>query len=116
MFNILCWNARGLGQADKRRVIRDYLQTHKIDILIVQETKKESFTTRQFNSLSPNINHWIFKCSQGSSGGILLGLDDSKFLVLDTWIKDFSVSVLLSNKTDSFIWLFTSIYGPVLSS
>ena len=52
----------------------------------------------------------------GSSGGILLGVNDDKYQVLNHWIKDFSISVLLKNRFDSFEWIFSVVYGPTISS
>lgn len=116
MISIFCWNARGLGLSNKRRALKDLLSSHHIDIVAIQETKKESFPTRQLNSLSSNINFWLYKSSVGSSRGILVGINDSKFTIVDSWIKEFSITVLLSNKYDNFSWLFTTVYGPVISS
>lgn len=65
------------------------LQIHKIDIVAIQETKKESFPTRQLNAFSNNINFWLYKSSEGSSGGFLLGINGTKFTITDSWIKDF---------------------------
>ena len=116
MINFLSWNARGLGLPHKRSLLRDYLMFHKIDILGIQETKKESFSSRILKNLSPHITSWLYKSSVGSSGGILVGFNESKFELLDSWINDFSVTVHLRNKTETYDWLFTVVYGPTTSS
>ena len=116
MVNILSWNARGLGSANKRRALKDYIHNHHIDIVGLQETKKETIQPRLLNSLSSNITHWTPKPSQGASGGILLGLNDSQFFILNTWIMDFTITVHLKNKSENFEWLLTIVYGPVLSN
>ena len=116
MINILSWNARGLGLPHKRRTLRDYLLFHKIDIVGIQETKKDSFSSRILRNLSPHINSWLYKSSIGSSGGILLGYNDTKFDLIASWINDFSITVHLKNKSESFEWLLTIVYGPVTSS
>lgn len=117
MVNILSWNARGLGSADKRRALKDFLSINRIDIVGVQETKKsENFSSRTLNALSSTITHWISKPSNGASGGLLLGIDDSKFWILDTWIKDFSITVHVKLKAANFEFLLTVVYGPVLAN
>lgn len=116
MISIFCWNARGLGLSNKRRALKELLLTHNIDIVAIQETKRESIPTRQLNALSNNITFWLYKSSLGSSGGILVGINDSKFSIIDTWIKDFSITILLSNKSENFTWLYTVVYGLVISS
>lgn len=116
MISCFCWNARGLGLPSKRRALKESLNIHKIDIVAIQETKKESFPARQLNALSNNINFWLSKSYVGSSGVILVGLNDSKFTVIDSWIMEFTITVLISNKNENFVWLFTTVYGSVLSS
>lgn len=116
MVRFLSWNARGLGSSSKRRALKDTLTFNNIDIVGIQETKKESFTTRTLTTLSHSITHWITKCATGASGGLLLGLDDSKFSILDSWIMEFSITVHIKNKFDDFEWILTTVYGPVLSN
>lgn len=47
---------------------------------------------------------------------LLLGINDSKFWVIDSWIKTYSITVHLKNKSNNVEWLFTTVYGPILSS
>lgn len=57
MTRILTWNARGLGSPFKRRALRDLIHFKHIDIVGIQETKKESFQPRTLTALSPTITH-----------------------------------------------------------
>lgn len=59
MFRIFNWNARGLGSSVKRRFLRDTLFNNKIDLVGIQETKKDSFTERTLHSFSSTITHWV---------------------------------------------------------
>lgn len=36
---IVSWNIRGLGKPKKRLVVRKLVRKHKVDVLILQETK-----------------------------------------------------------------------------
>lgn len=116
MVNFLTWNARGLGKAVKRRLVSDYLKAHSIDIIGILETKKESFTSRMLNNLSSNMSQWFQRPSLGLSGGILVGFDGSKFDLVNHWIGAFTISLHFKNKSDHFEWIYTVVYGPVLSS
>lgn len=116
MISFLNWNARGLGSSVKRRFLSDIFFTKRIDIVGIQETKKDSFPVRMLNAFSSTISRWIFKSSQGSSGGILVSINETKFELLNSWIMDFSISLHLRNKNEDFEWLFTVVYGPVISS
>lgn len=115
MINIYCWNARGLGISNKRLFLKDSLSVKQIDIVCIQEAKKESFQPKILNALSTNITQWFIKSSIGSSGGLLLGINESKFWLIDYWINPFSITVHLKNKSNNVEWLFTTVYGPVLS-
>lgn len=36
---IVSWNIRGLGRPEKRLAVRKMVRSHKVDVLILQETK-----------------------------------------------------------------------------
>ena len=91
--NILCWNARGLGPNKKRNSLHNIRKDYQIDIIAVQETKKEEFSKRILDSIWIGFDTWITKPAVGSSGGILLGLDSSNFIVEKFVVQTFSVSV-----------------------
>jgi exonuclease III len=44
--NILSWNVRGLGTVKKRRLVKDLLYIHSIDLVNLQKTKKSEFKER----------------------------------------------------------------------
>jgi mannosylglycoprotein endo-beta-mannosidase len=111
----MSWNIRVLGNPLAKCILKDILGQNKIDVVGIQETKLESFPYRFFSTLSSHINSWYFKPSIGSAGGILVGINDNLFDVLSVWVKEFSVSVLLKNKRDSFEWIFSVVYGPTVS-
>lgn len=73
--NIISWNVRGLGKPKRRRLVRDVLADHYINIVSLQETKKEDFKDRTLKNFSPYITGWFILPSVGRSGGILLGVN-----------------------------------------
>jgi hypothetical protein len=58
----------------------------------------EEIKDRSLLALSSTITHWIVKSFEGNFGGLLVGINISLFSVLNTWILDYSISVLLQNK------------------
>ena len=36
---ILSWNVRGVNDPDERKVIKNFLRTHRVDLVCLQETK-----------------------------------------------------------------------------
>jgi exonuclease III len=41
--NILSWNARRLEDTSKRHILHDLICDYKIDIIAIQETKKQNY-------------------------------------------------------------------------
>jgi uncharacterized Fe-S cluster-containing radical SAM superfamily protein len=83
MAHILCWNCRDFNKPQKGRLLAADLQTHKIDILDIQETKPEVLKEHILSNLSSSITHWITKSFVGNSRGILAGINTSLFSVLN---------------------------------
>ena len=38
---ILSWNVRGVNDPDKRKLIKNFLRTHRVDLVCLQETKSK---------------------------------------------------------------------------
>ena len=52
MMKIISWNIRGLGSRKKRRVMKDYCICHEnLDVVLLQETKRESCDRRFVGSV-----------------------------------------------------------------
>jgi hypothetical protein len=113
MINILSWNYRGFNSPKKRLLLSEYLVQHQIDIVGFQETKKEYFSERILHKLSSKISFWIFLPSAGNSGGLLLGINESIFHVIDSWVSKYSITIYLKNKNDDFygyLLLYMALY------
>ena len=99
--NILNWNIRGLNACRKRSILADLITQHSVDILAVQETKKEDFTKRFLMSISVKLDSWFWVPSVGRSGGILFGCDSNLVTVVTVAKRQFSISVILKNRVDN---------------
>lgn len=112
---ILNWNFRSLGGASKRR-IRKLLYSHSVDIVGLQGIKKESFSTRILQSVSSTITWWLWLPAVVLAGGILIGVNETKFEILNSQLGLYSITVFLKNKSDGVSWTFTNVYGPTVNS
>lgn len=112
--NILNWNIRGVNSPRKRQALIDYISNHHIDIVAIQETKKEVFSNRILRSLSTKIDTWVYLPSVGKSGGILFGVDSSKIDIISHSLHKFCLDIHLVNKIDQTEWQYTVVYGPVI--
>lgn len=114
MLNILNWNARGLCAPKKRRKLNNMIKDHSVDIIAIQETKSENFTNIQLQDISGSFDIWLVKPSIGLSGGILIGMDGSKFRLEKHEIRKFSITVWIQNRVDDSVrWSLTVVYGPI---
>lgn len=114
--NILNWNVRGINSSRKRAILKDLLVQHKIDIVLLQETKREHFSSRILKSISSSLDIWHWVPYVGRSGGILFGGDSTKIKVLSCTEHRFCLDLVIENKLDSKIWEITIVYGPVQRS
>lgn len=51
---VLVWNIRGLGNSARGRQLRELIIEKEVDIICIQETKKESFSDRDLNTFQGN--------------------------------------------------------------
>ena len=48
---ILSWNVRGVNDQEKRKVIKAFIKTQKVDIVCLQETKLKGISSETVRSL-----------------------------------------------------------------
>ncbi|KAL2605012.1 hypothetical protein AAZV13_09G099800 [Glycine max] len=80
--NILSFNSRGLGSWVKRSAIRKLTLAHNVDILCIQETKRESIDKKLCQYLWGDDNaSWEFAPSNNAAGGLLCIWNNEAFMV-----------------------------------
>lgn len=110
--NIIVWNVRGLNSTARQDSVRIMVETAKVDIVCLQETKMEAISRRLILSmLGSSFSNYIFLPSIGASGGILLCWRDRLGAALATRVDSFSVSVQFVSGEGTPWWL-TCVYGP----
>ncbi|KAL4379135.1 hypothetical protein GQ457_02G017150 [Hibiscus cannabinus] len=110
---LLTWNIRGLGTVTKVNAVKNIVRNQRIDLILLQETKKETFSEVDIGKI------WVddqfdfqFSGATGKSGGLLVLWDISKFdLVLVQAEPNF---ILLKGKwlPGSLEVLLGNVYGP----
>jgi exonuclease III len=101
--NILSWNVRGLGKPKRRRLVKEIIFTHHIDIVSIQETKKSEFKERTLRNLSNILTKWVILPADGNSGGILVGINENKIELIQSWIFNYSITILFKQRNTGFI-------------
>ena len=111
---ILSWNVRGVNDPEKRKVIKNFIRIHRVDMICLQETKVQDMNIDIVRSLGVGrfLNRTALN-AEGSAGGILLIWDKRRIRLVDSMLGNFSVSCLFRREEDGFQWVFSGVYGPV---
>ena len=108
---ILSWNVRGVNDLEKRKVIKNFIRIHRVDMICLQETKVQEMNIEMVHSLGVGrFLNWTALNAEGSAGGILLIWDKSRISLGDSLVGNFSVSRLFRMEEDGFQWVFCE--GP----
>ena len=64
------WNIRGMGKKSRVGILKDFILREGVDIVGVQETIKQFFSTRQIHDIAPSTAfQWNWLPATGHSGG-----------------------------------------------
>ena len=111
---ILSWNVRGVNDPEKRKVIKNFIRIHRVDMICLQETKVQDMNIDIVRSLGVGrFLNWTALNAEGSAGGILLIWDKRRIRLGDSMLGNFSVSCLFRMEEDGFQWVFSGVYGLV---
>ena len=70
---ILFRNVRGVNDPDKRKVIKNFIRTHRVDLVCLQETKVQEMNNDMVRSLGVGrFLNWTALNAKGFAVGILL--------------------------------------------
>jgi exonuclease III len=109
----LFWNIRGFRWAGRQTQLRDYLRSHQIDDVCLQETIKQAFTDQELRGLEVGERFfWSWLPTNGHSRGVLIGFRDSVFEVGTVEIGSFFVSASVLRRADKMKLEIMGIYGP----
>lgn len=71
----LFWNVRGIAKPARRKQVKEYISSERLDCVGLQETKKQVFLDSELRELNRTIDFtWKWIPSQGLSGGIIMGV------------------------------------------
>lgn len=106
------WNARGIDAPGRKSLIIDILNRTSPVLVGFQETKKEVISDSFLKSLVSNRDFsWGSALATGSTGGILVGFDNSVFDLVAWDIREFSISATLIYKPKQFKIRIITVYG-----
>ena len=78
----LCWNVRGLNNPAKRKAVREFVITVKVNLACFQETKMDVMDQYiVMQCLGPSLDGFAYLPAVEMRGGILLGWDTTRLSV-----------------------------------
>ena len=93
-------------------MVKDFLRSEKLDVVVIQETKKAECDRRFMGCVWTVRNkEWAVFLACGASGGILIILDSKKLRSEDVVIGSFSISVKFTLDGCELLWL-SAVDGP----
>ena len=114
---ILCWNVRGINDFEKRKLIKGVVRNQKPDLVCLLETKVKEMSLQMVKSVGVGrFLNWVLVDARGAAGGLLLFWDNRVLENLEVESGGHSISVQFRNYADGFSWIFSGVYGPVISS
>ena len=111
---IISWNVRGVNNLEKRKFIRNFIRTQRVDLVCLQETKIQGMNKALVHSIGVGrFLDWKASDAEGTAGGILLLWDKRRLSLVESKYDSYSFSFLFRMVDDDFQWMFTGVYGPI---
>ena len=93
---IISWNTRDLNSIKKKRVVKDFLYLKNPNVVLLQETKKESCDRRFVGRVWKVRNkQWVILPASRALGEVVIFWDVLRFKCLEVVLGSFSIIVKL---------------------
>ncbi|XP_028104164.1 uncharacterized protein LOC114303229 [Camellia sinensis] len=109
---IQSWNTRGIGRPEKRRKIKKGVVERKVDIILLQETKKSKISISLIRSMWPGDRfEFLAVDAVGRAGGLLCIWNPAVFQLMDSCCNH-SFLLLSGTLFSSFPCVIVNVYAP----
>lgn len=108
----LSWNIRGMGRPEKRRKIRKLLLDKKIDVALLQETKRSNMTAEMVKSVWPRDNLEFITVDAEGLAGELLCLWDPAIFQLSGCCSNRNFILLSGKLLNTFACVIVNVHAP----
>lgn len=109
---IIFWNIRGLGTGGRQRKLRELVFEQGADIICIQETIKHCLSEKELRGLLGDNYVWRYVAAVGHSGGVLTGIRDLLFEIVDWQQGVYFLCITLKDRRNGFVWDCINVYGP----
>ena len=110
----LSWNVKGVSDPNKRKLIMNFLITHKVDFVCLQKTKVQEMNNVMARSLRVDrfLNRKALN-AEGTARDILLLWDKRRISLVDSVVGSFLVLCLFRMAENMYQWVFSRVYGSI---
>ena len=109
----LFWNFRGFGHVGRRTQLKEYMRKEDIDIVGLQETIKADFHFHELLAIDPLERfEWQHAPAVGHSGGMLLGLSQGLYEIIDWDVGSFFITTKFRIRASLHELAVSQVYGP----
>jgi exonuclease III len=113
LWNILCWNIRGINSEKKWNAIRDRLSEHVCGVICLQETKRSHFDLSFIHKFCPPIfDRFDYLPAVGAFGGSIIIWKSTSLSGTRVFHNDYATSVQFTSLHNNANWLLTNVYAP----
>ena len=103
-----------MNDLEKRKVIRNFIRTHMVDLVSLQETKVQEMNKALACSIG--VDRFL-DCkalnAKRIAWGILFLWDKRRLNLVESKFGSFSVSCLFRMVEDNYQWVFSRMYGHI---
>jgi hypothetical protein len=108
----LFWNSDGFGDIAKHFFAKQTLREEKLDFISLLETGRSNFSVPFLKNLANGLDFsWFCLPPHGSSGGILVGINNMSLQVGTVETRNFCVKLHVRCKHGGFEWVLVPVYG-----
>lgn len=116
-FSLLCWNVRGLNDADKRALVRESVVSSGVSVVCFQESKLEEVDASiVVETCGAAFDSFVALPAEQTRGGVIVAWNGTMFRGVSAHQGRWSITVKLDWILGDRSWFLTSVYGPQLDA
>ncbi|KAJ1278509.1 hypothetical protein BS78_04G085000 [Paspalum vaginatum] len=113
LINVVSWNVRGLGDANKAPLVLDTLLSSPASIICLQETKLgDPSPSKLYSFLPSSLREHRVVCADGARGGLLTAWDPDRLGLVSSSPRRFSLSIVFQLADSNLSLAVTNVYAP----
>ena len=110
---LVSWNIRGLSSGLKEKIVKSFVESHRVDMILLQESKLNSCNYGRVQRLwAADDFDWEWQPAVGNAGGLLMIWDTKAFKKEMSVVKDRFIMVKGKWLVEEFNCIVVNVYAP----